>query len=347
MSITKKEFGTYESGEKVYIYTLDNNKGLSAEIISLGGIIKSLFVTDKNGVKHDVVLGRDTLKDYSDNAGYLGALIGRHANRIQNSTFVLDGTTYHVGQNEGSNSLHGGLTGFDKKVWTVVEKDGNEPSLELSLFSPDNEEGFPGNLKVKVIYTLTADNSLKIEYSAVSDKDTVLNMTNHSYFNLGGHDSGSVEDHILQMNSSFYTPNNSDCIPTGEISSVSGTPFDFRAPKPIGQDIHSDFEQTKMFGGYDHNFAISGRGMRMFAVVSSPKTNITMQVFSDQSGVQLYTANALDDGIYKNGAHYSTHQALCLETQCFPNSMEFSHFPSPILKKGDTYHTVTEYKFIV
>lgn len=347
MSITKNDFGKTKAGEQVFVYTLDNNNGLSADILTLGGIIKSLYVTDKNGVKHDVVLGRDTIEDYSANDGYLGALIGRHANRIENSVFTIGDNEYHVGINEGKNSLHGGVVGFDKKVWAAVAKDSDEPSLELSITSPDGEEGFPGNLEVKVIYTLTKDNSIKIDYNATTDKDTVLSMTNHSYFNLGGHDSGTIDDHILQMNSAFYTPNNDECMPTGEVDSVCSTPFDFRAPKPIGQDINSDFEQIKMFGGYDHNFAIIGRGMRLFAVVSSPKTDITMHVYSDLPGVQLYTSNALSDGIYKNGAHYTTHQALCLETQYFPNSMAHSHFPSPVLKKGDTYHTVTEYKFTV
>lgn len=345
MSILKTEFGTMPDGEKVYSYLLDNNQGLSAEILNYGGIVKNLYVTDKNGVKTDVVLGRDKLEDYLKNDGYLGALIGRHANRIAGGEFELGGTKYNVGINEGKNSLHGGNAGYDCCVWETEENDGLEPSLTLTLTSPDGEEGFPGELKVKVVYTLTKDNALKIEYTAVSDKDTVCNLTNHSYFNLAGHASGTVDNQILYINSDFYTPNGSECMPTGEVLSVKGTPFDFRAPKPIGQDINSDFEQIKMFGGYDHNFAVNGRGYRKAAEAKCPQNGITMEVYTDKPAMQLYTSNGLAEGVYKDGAHYGVHQAFCLETQYFPNAMAHSHYPSPILKKGEEYYFTTEYKF--
>lgn len=347
MSIIKTEFGTMPDGEKVYSYLIDNGNGLSAEILSYGGIVKSLYVTDKNGVKTDVVLGRDTLSDYLQNDGYLGALIGRHANRIKNSKFELNGEMYKVGTNEGNNSLHGGNVGFDQKIWDVNEADGEEPSLTLTLLSADGEEGFPGQLKVKVVYRLTKNNALKIEYSAVSNKDTVVNLTNHAYFNLAGHDSGVIDNQILQINSGFYTPNDSECMPTGEVRSVSGTPFDFRVPKAIGQDINADFEQIKMFGGYDHNFALEGRGYRLAAKAECQSNGISMEVYTNQPAVQLYTSNALTEGIYKDGARYGIHQAFCLETQCFPNAMAHSHYPSPILKKGEEYNFTTEYRFIV
>ena len=242
MAITKTVYGTLPSGEEVMMYTLDNGNGLSAEITNFGGIVKSLYVTDKNGVKTDVVLGRDTLEDYLKNDGYLGALIGRHGNRIAKGEFELNGETYHVGINEGNNSLHGGKIGFDQKVWSAVENDGEEPSLALSLVSADGEEGFPGKVEVTVTYTLTKENALKINYKATTDKDTLLNMTNHSYFNLAGHDSGTIDNQVLQINSGFYTPNDDECMPTGEVLSVTGTPFDFRVPKPIGQDIAADFK---------------------------------------------------------------------------------------------------------
>lgn len=346
MSIIKKEFGALSGGEKVFSYFLDNNNGLGAEILTYGGIVKNLYVTDKNGVKTDVVLGRETLEDYLHNDGYLGALIGRHANRIAKGEFVLNGETYHVGANEGNNSLHGGFEGFDKKVWSVKEHDGDEPSLELSIVSDDGEEGFPGRLDVTVTYTLTKENALKIHYSAQSDKDTVVNMTNHSYFNLAGHASGTIENQILQINSSFYTPNDSECMPDGEVLSVAGTPFDFRAPKPIGQDINSDFEQIEMFGGYDHNFALDGRGYRKAAIAACEENGITMEVYTDKPAMQLYTSNGLKEGIYKNGAEYGVHQAFCLETQYFPNAMAHSHYPSPLLKKGEKYDFTTEYRFV-
>ena len=345
MSITKTNYGTTAAGKVVYCYTLDNGKGLSAEILSLGGIIKNIYVSDKNGKKTDVVLGRSSLAEYEHNDGYLGAAIGRHANRIKNSEFTLGDTTYHVGANEGKNSLHGGINGFNQKVWEVQEQDGEEPALALSIVSPDGEEGFPGTLKLTITYTLTKENAFRIHYHAVSDHDTVCNLTNHSYFNLGGHASGTVEKQILQLNSGFYTPNDDENMPNGEVLSVTGTPFDFRVPKPIGQDLHSDFEQVRMHNGFDHNFAIEGRGFRTFATAKCLETGISMEVRSDQSAVQLYTANMLDEGVYKEGAKYGTHNAFCLETQCFPNAMAHSHYPAPILKKDETYDTVTEYRF--
>lgn len=347
MSITKTEFGTMPNGEKVYSYLLDNGQGLSAEILNYGGIIKNLYVTDKNGVKTDVALGRGTLEDYLKNDGYLGALIGRHANRIKKGTFILNGETYNVGVNEGNNSLHGGKVGFDKKIWGVNEIDGSEPALALTLLSPDGEEGFPGNLKVTVVYTLTKNNGVKIEYTAVSDKDTVTNLTNHTYFNLAGHASGVIDKQTLQINSSFYTPNDNEGMPTGEVMNVEGTPFDFRQAKPIGQDIRSDFDQIEMYEGFDHNYAISGRGFRLAATACCLENGVTMEVYTNQPAMQLYTSNALSSGIYKDGAKYEQHQAFCLETQCFPNAMEHSHYPSPLLKEGEEYHHVTEYRFIV
>ena len=343
MSITVNKLGTLKD-RMIYSYTLDNG-AISPEIINYGGIVKSLLVPDRNGNKVDVVLGRDGLEDYLHNDGYLGALIGRHANRIARGEFYLNGEKYSVGINEGKNSLHGGVNGFDKKVWSVYEKDGDEPSIEMAITSPDGEEGFPGRLSVVVTYTLTKDNALKINYRATSDKDTVVNLTNHSYFNLAGHASGAIYDQILQINASFYTPNDNECMPDGEVLSVAGTPFDFRVPKPIGQDINADFDQVEAVGGFDHNFAVSGHGYRLAAVASCEKTGITMEVYTDKIGMQLYTSNALPEGVYKDGAKYSKHQAFCLETQYFPNSMANSQFPSPILKAGEEYNFTTEYRF--
>lgn len=348
MSITRKYYGDAPTGERVYEYTLDNGKGLSASVLSFGGIITGLFFNDKNGVKTDVVLGRASMEEYSSNAGYLGAVIGRHANRIKKGVFELNGREYRVGINEGENSLHGGVCGFDKKVWDVIE-DGtdDEPMLVMSVSSPDGEEGFPGNLDVTVTYTLTEDNALVINYKARSDRDTVCNMTNHSYFNLAGHGSGAIDKQILWINSSFYTPNDGEGMPTGEVLSVSGTPFDYRAPKPIGQDIAADFEQIQMYNGFDHNYMLSGRGYRKAAEAMCLENGICMEVYTDQPAMQLYTSNALPEGIYKEGAEYKIHQAFCLETQCVPNAMEFSHYPGPILKKSATYDTTTEYRFSV
>lgn len=343
MAITVKNIGKF-NGHDSFSYILDNGTA-TAEILGYGGIVKSLCVPDRNGNKTDVVLGRDTLEDYFHNDGYLGALIGRHANRIAGAEFVLNGEKYTVGKNEGNNSLHGGNTGFDKKEWSVVTFDGAEPMLEMTITSADGEEGFPGKLNVTVTYTLTKDNALKINYRAKSDKDTVVNLTNHSYFNLAGHDSGEMTGQVLQINSSFYTPNNSECMPTGEVLSVAGTPFDFRVPKPIGQDIDADCEQIQMFGGYDHNFVVDGSGYRLAAEASCEENGIVMEVYTDKPGIQLYTSNALKEGTYKNGAKYGAHRAFCLETQYFPNSMANTHFPSPVLRAGEEYNFTTEYRF--
>ena len=346
MAIEKKEFGTAPSGEQIFAYTLGNGQ-IKAEILNYGGILKNLYVTGADGKETDVVLGRGSLEEYLSNSGYLGALIGRHANRIANAQFILNGEKYAVGKNEGNNSLHGGLNGFDKKVWSVVEHDGEEPSLEMAIVSADGEEGFPGRLSVVVTYSITKDNALKINYRAKSDKDTVVNLTNHAYFNLAGHDSGKIDNQVLQINSSFYTPNSSDCMPTGEILSVTATPFDFRVPKPIGQDIDADFEQIEMFGGYDHNFVVDGCGYRLAAIASCEETGITMETYTDKPGVQLYTSNGLKEGVYKDGAKYGVHCGFCLETQYFPNSMSYPFFPSPVLRAGKEYNFTTEYRFKV
>ncbi len=348
MAITKKPFGTTKDGEQVYVYILDNKKGVCAEILSYGGIVKNLYVNDKDGNPTDIVLGRNNMEEYSDNYGYLGALIGRNSNRIEDSEFVLNGKTYKLYANDGENNLHGGKIGFDKKVWDVIENETNgEPSIVLSLTSPDGEEGFPGTLDVTVTYTVTADNSLVINYKAKCDADTVCNMTNHSYFNLSGHDSGTVDNQTIKIASSFYTPNSSECMPTGEVLSVEGTPFDFRNGAVLGERFTADHEQIKLFKGFDHNFAIDGRGFRKGAEVSSPVTGIKMEMYTDQPAVQLYTANSLAEGVYKNGAKCGFHNALCLETQCFPNAMKHSHFPGAILKKGEVYDYTTEYKFSI
>lgn len=345
MSVIRTDYGKTNGGEEVYLYTLENKNGMSAEIITYGGIVRSLKVKDKNGADTDVVLGRDTLEDYFENDGYIGAFIGRHANRIKGASFVLNGEKFEVGRNEGKNSLHGGICGFDKKVWDATPLDEEEPKLILSGISPDGEEGFPGEVKLSVTYTLTNDNALKIEYYGISDKDTVLNLTNHSYFNLNGYDSGKIDNQRIKINSSFYTPNDEECMPTGEVRRVEGTAFDFRKIKEFGGAINSEDEQVKLFGGIDHNYAISGRGLREAAYAVGDKTGIGMSVYTNQGGMQLYTANGLPEGIYKNGSKCGVHTAFCLETQCFPNSMEHSHFPGAILKKGEEYNHITIYKF--
>ncbi len=338
--IKKESFGKLNDKD-VFLYTLDNGCGLSAEITNYGGIIKSLVF---NGT--DVVLGRDNLEEYLQNDGYYGALIGRNSNRIANAEFELNGKKYELYKNDGNNNLHSGKIGFDAKVWDAEMFDDAEPSLVLTLHSPDGEEGFPGNADIKVTYTLTKENSIKIHYEGKCDEDTIMNLTNHSYFNLNGHDSGVIDGHTICLDCSFYTPNNDECMPTGEVIKVDGTAFDLRTPAKFGDVFNSNDEQVKMFGGFDHNFCLNGRGFRKIATLMGDKTGIEMETYTDQPGVQIYSGNMIiEDRVCKEGIIYKKHNAVCLETQVFPNAMANPHFPSPILKKDDKYDTITEYKF--
>lgn len=341
MSITKQPFGMIGTTQ-VYSYILDNGADLKAEILNYGGIIRRLVY--KN---YDVVLGRDNISEYLNNNGYYGALIGRNSNRIENSEFELDGKTYSLNANDGKNNLHGGNIGFNSMIWDAEGLDVQEPSLVLTLTSPDGDEGFPGQVNVKVTYTLTKENSIKIHYEGNTDKTTVLNMTNHSYFNLNGHNSGTIDNHTLMLNSCFYTPNSIECIPTGEVKSVIGTAFDFTTPKTLKEGFESGDEQVNMFSGFDHNFALNSRGYRLCARLCGDISKITMEMYTDLPGVQLYTGNVIDEErVCKDGAVYPKHGALCLETQFFPNNLKFSHFQSAVLKAGEKYDTTTEYKFI-
>lgn len=340
MSICKKEYGRFD-GKCVYVYSLNNNGGLTAEILTYGGIIQSLKY---NGI--DLVFGYDTLEEYLDNCGYFGAIIGRNSNRIENAQFELNQKVYKLNQNDGKNNHHGGNTGFNKKIWNVISENEEETSITLNYVSPDGEEGFPGEVNVNVTYALTKDNSLKIHYEATTDADTVVNLTNHSYFNLNGHKSGTIDKHSLWLASSFFTPNSAQGLPTGEVCSVSGTPLDFTQSKSFGDAINSACEQIKMFGGIDHNFALDGRGFRHCATVVGDKTGIKMELYTDKPGVQVYTENSVDEKrTYKENAIYVKHGAFCLETQDFPNNLKHSHFPSSILRKGEKFDSVTKYKF--
>ena len=341
MSVIKGKIAEFNEKE-VYEFTLNNDKGLSAQILNYGGIIKKLIY---NNI--DVVLGRDTFEEYLDNDGYFGAIIGRNSNRIENAEFELNGKVHKLYENNGRNNHHGGKNGFDKKVWDVDIIDGEEPSLVLSLVSPDGEEGFPGEVKVTVTYTLTSDNSIRIHYEGKTDADTILNMTNHSYFNLNGHSSGNIDGHKLWIDSDFYTPNTNECMPYGEILSVKRTPFDFKIDEILGEKFKSNHHQITMFGGFDHNIVLNGRGYRKVACLKGEKSSISMEVYTDRSGVQLYTGNMIDENrVCKDRTIYSKHSGLCLETQAFPNNIKYPHFPDGILKKNEKYDTVTVYKFI-
>jgi len=347
MSIQKEDFGKTGDGQTVDRYTLTNKNGMVAKIMTYGAIVTELHVPDRNGKDADVVLGFDNLKQYLDGHPYFGAIAGRYANRIAKGTFTLEGKEYHLAINNPPNSLHGGKVGFDKHVWKAQPSEtADGPSLMLTYVSPDMEEGFPGTLTTHVTYTLTNDNALKIDYKATTDKTTILNLTNHSYWNLHGAGSGKdILDHVVQLNADHYTPVDDTQIPTGEIKSVKGTPYDFTTAKPIGRDIAQTPGNPN---GYDHNFVINGTAgqMRMAAKVSDPDTGRMMEVWTTQPGVQLYTGNFLD-GTLKgiDGKSYVRHYALCLETQHYPDSIHQPKFPSVVLKPGQTFTSTTAYKF--
>jgi len=351
-STTKKSFGKTPHGQPVDLYVLTNKNGSEVSITNYGGTVVSLKVPDRSGKIADVVLGYDNVEGYAEGKSYFGAIVGRYGNRIGHAQFVLDGKTYTLAKNNGENSLHGGVNGFNKAVWTaktLSSKDGQ--SLELSYLSKDGEEGFPGNLKVTVIYTLTDDNALRIEYSATTDKKTVVNLTNHSYFNLAGQGSGDILGHLLTIEADKFTPVDSGLIPTGELRDVVGTPFDFRKPTAIGARINQDDQQLKLGGGYDHNLVLrrpAGSGESLAARVVEATTGRVMEVWTTEPGVQFYTGNFLDGkSAGKGGATYPKRSAFCLETQHFPDSPNQPKFPSVVLNPGQRYHTVTTYKFSV
>ena len=351
-STKKQSFGKTPDGQPVDLYVLTNKSGAEASITNYGGAVVSLKVPDRNRKLADVVLGYDNADGYVKDTSFFGALVGRYGNRIGHAQFVLDGKTYTLAKNNGDNSLHGGIKGFNKALWAakiLPAKDGQ--SLELSYLSKDGEEGFPGNLKVTVIYTLTDTNALKIEYSASTDKKTVVNLTSHGYFNLAGQGSGDILGHLLTIQADQFTPVDSGLIPTGELRDVMDTPFDFRKPTAIGARIDQLDEQLKLGGGYDHNFVLRmpmDRGESLAARVLEPTSGRVMEVWTTEPGIQFYTGNFLDGKtVGKGGTAYPKRSAFCLETQHFPDSPNHPKFPSVVLNPGDRYHTITTYKFSV
>jgi aldose 1-epimerase len=341
IKITKSNYGKVE-GKDVFLYTLSAKDGTKVQITNYGGIVTSLFVPDRNGKLDDVVLGFDSLQGYLNGHPYFGCIVGRCANRIAGAEFELDGKTYQLAKNIGENHLHGGISGFDKKVWDAREiTQGDEAGIELIYISPDGEEGYPGNLKVTVIYMLTPKHELKILYSAETTRPTPINLTHHGYFNLKGAGNGDILDHELLINADRYNVVNDQLLPTGELRMVTGTPMDFRQPKLIGRDM------VQVEGGYDHNFALNTDGTLVkAAVLKESSTGRWMEVYTDQPGIQLYCGNFLDGTIKgKNGRPYYKHYALCLETQHFPDSPNHPEFPNTILRPGNKFTSETIYKF--
>ena len=349
MNIRQKPFGTLPGGGQAVLYTLENDTGAKAVLTNYGGAVVELWMPDRAGRFADVACGYDTLEGYLGAGGFQGAIIGRFANRIAGGAFSLSGKTYQLNKNEGGiTHLHGGPMGFDRQLWEgEALQTPQGPCLRLKRISPDGEEGYPGNLQVEVQYLLTQDNALSISYHAVADRDTVVSLTNHTYFNLAGYHGGDVLGHTLCIHANAITEIDEWCVPTGTLLPVAGTPFDFTLPKLIGRDIGAKNEQLRLGGGYDHNFVLSpAQGVREASWLWHEPSGRVLTVLTDRPGLQLYTGNNMNDPHpFKGGVKQTPRHALCLETQAFPDSPNHQNFPSALLKAGESYQSTTLYRF--
>lgn len=347
MKISVEPFAKLPDGRQANLYKLENDSGMRAEITNFGGCLIRLFVPDKNGKSEDVVLGHPTYDGYLKNPEYYGALVGRNSNRIAGARVNLGGNPYTLCQNDGNNNLHSGPGGLSFRLMAAEARVmANQLVLLLSTTIEDMGDGFPGNLTVSVAYALTDTNALTIDYRAVSDQDTVINLTNHSYFNLAGQGNGTVNGHLMQMDAPFYTPGNDQCYPTGEIRSVKGTPFDFQTARPLGDGIASHCEQIKLYGGYDHNLLFDGSGYRKTATVTEPNSGRVMHLYTNLFAVQLYTSNQTkENSPGKDGTTYGPFAGFCLETQFVPNAVHMPWLMSPVFRAGEEYATSTGFHF--
>ena len=349
MSIKKEFFGETNKGEKVYLFTLINKNNVCLKVMNFGGRMVQLYVPDKNGKLDDIIMGFDKLDPYTIKNPYFGALVGRCANRISNSKFCLNGKEYSLDKNADPHHLHGGIVGFDKRVWKAeIENENGQERLKLSLESEDGDQGYPGKLNVEVWYGLNDDNEVSLEYRAKCDQDTIINMTNHNYFNLLGHNKGTIEKHLIEINADKFTPTDKDHIPYGTILDVEGTPMDLREMKEIGSNIDSDYDQIKQNGGYDVNYVLNNfdGNMREVCHVKEIQSGRGLIVKTNMPAMQFYTANYINNNfIGKGGYSYPKHCGFCLETQDYPNSPNTKNFPSIILKAGEEYYHHTIYKF--
>lgn len=345
MSVTTTPFGTTKNGEAVTKYTITNGNNMSISVIDFGACLTNVMVPDKKGELADVVLGYDDVAGYEANGVFFGSFIGRNSNRIGGSRFELNGVTYEVEKNEGENNLHGGTPGYHKVMYKAETTDN---SVSLSRLSPDMEQGFPGNMEVKVTYTLTEDNEVKIQYQAKSDKDTICNLTNHSYFNLAGHNSGTIEKHEVCLKASGISEVSDDLIPTGVTIDVTDTPMDFRVKKVTGQDIDKDYPALKQGAGYDHNYCLDKEDgvYDKIGEVTDSESGRTMEIYTDLPGVQFYSGNYIDNVAGKEGAVYGKRAGFCFETQFFPNCMNIPEFKNCVLKAGEEFNSTTTYKFV-
>ena len=352
MGYTKTEFGAMKDGRTVYRYTLTNKNGVSASFTDLGGVWLTMLVPDKDGNMADVVLGYDTVETVLTGSGHLGEIVGRYANRIGNARFVLNGKTYEVAKlGAGKHGHHSGPDFYRNRVWeTEVEETELGTKVSFSLLSPDGDQGFPGNAKITVSYTLTDDNGLKIDYYMVSDADTIANFTNHAYFNLAGHGSGNAMGQKVWIDADYFTATDADSVPTGELTAVKGTPMDFTEMKPLAQDLNADYEPLKMAGGYDQNWCLKHPAGEVSLSVKAydEASGRVMEVYTDLPGVQLYTSNKLNPAcLGKDGVQYQPRNGYCFETQNYPDAINQENFPSAIVKAGEEYRTTTIYKFSV
>lgn len=346
MAMKQSVFGKTTSGETVTRYEICNKNGMTIQLIDYGAILVSVLIPDGNGNMKDVVLGYDSVKEYEENPPHFGAVIGRGANRIEHGIFQLNGTVYQLGKNNNGNNLHSGPDLYEHRMWQVTGS--AERYVTFTLQSPAMDQGFPGNLEISVTYELTDENEVILHYTGIADEDTVVNMTNHSYFNLSGHDDPSIMDHMVWINAERFTPvKDEKAIPNGIIQPVKGTPMDFTETKEIAANMDMEFEQLKFTGGYDHNYVLNqyDKKVRPAAKVSSPKSGISMEVLTDTPGIQFYIGNFIKGPAGKGQIPYHPRQGLCLETQYFPNSVNEPAFESPVLKKGQNYDSTTIYRF--
>lgn len=345
-AVRVETFGSTSKKEEAVLYTLTNENGMSASITNYGAALVKLNVPDKEGKLRDVVLGYDDVTGYEKGGGSFGAPVGRNANRIGGAVITIQDKTYELEKNDNGNNLHSGTNYYNKRIWNVGEK--TDSKIEFVLHSPDGDQGYPGTLDMHVTYELTEDNELRLIYDAVPDQDTIINMTNHSYFNLDGHDSGNVLKELVTLDADYFTRADAQSIPTGELADVTGTPMDFRMPRALGEAIDADYEAVRLGKGYDHNWVLKNNGkFAKVAEAAGDVSGIIMEVWTDLPGMQIYTSNFLDQEPGKKQAVYPRRAAVCFETQYFPDAVHHDNFESPVCRAGETYSTMTAYHFTV
>ncbi|CUX41604.1 aldose epimerase family protein [Clostridium sp. C105KSO13] len=342
----KRDFGKLKDGRNTTLYIIGNSKGMKLAVTDYGASLVSLLVPDREENPVDVVLGYDNAGGYEKGSASFGATVGRNANRIGEASFEINGVHYSLEKNENGNNLHSGTDYYNKRMWQAEKEEKN--TITFLLHSPDKDQGYPGSLDMRVTYELTEDNTVRIKYQAIPDKDTIINMTNHSYFNLDGHRSGNILDHQIMIDADYFTKTDAQSIPTGEVAAVSGTPMDFRTFKRIGAGIDADYEAIRLGNGYDHNWVLKNDGkFAKAAEAAGDVSGIAMEVWTDLPGVQVYTGNFLNQEPGKDGAVYGRRSAVCFETQYFPDSIHHENFRSPICRAGENYETITEYRFAI